>query len=49
MSMIKNEDFKIIKGIDILELCNFTQKLLNIIFAQSVEFILITIQGLTLQ
>ena len=44
MSMVKNEDFKIIKGKEKLKFINFTQKLLNIIFVQIVEFILITIQ-----
>ena len=35
MSMVKNEDFKIIKGKDKLKIyINFIQKLLNIIFAQ---------------
>ena len=50
MSMVKNEDFKIIKGEEKLKLyTNFIQKLLNIIFVPSVVFIHITIQDLILQ
>ena len=33
MSLVKNEDFKIIKGKDKLNLINFTQMLLSITFA----------------
>ena len=49
MSMVKNEDFKIIKGEDKLKFINFIQKLLNIIFVLIVEFILIIIQDQILQ
>jgi hypothetical protein len=42
MSMVKNEDFKIIKGLDKL-------KMLSIIFAQFAVFTLTTTQGLTQQ
>ena len=49
MSMVKNEDFKIVKGEDKLKLYQFIQKLLNIIFVLIVEFILITIQELIQQ
>jgi len=44
MSMVKNEDFKIIKGEDKLKLYQFHSKVRNIISAQTVEFILTTIQ-----
>ena len=38
MSMVKNEDFKIVKGEDKLKLYHFIPKLLNTIFVQYVEF-----------
>ena len=49
MFIIKNEDFKIVKGKDKLNFTNFTQMLRNTIFVQYVEFTLITIQDQTLQ
>ena len=45
MSMVKNEDFKIIKGEDKLKLYQFHSKVAKtLISAQTVEFILTTIQ-----
>ena len=49
MSMVKNEDFKIVKGQDKLKLYQFHSKVANIIFALNVEFTHITIQGLIQQ
>ena len=46
MSMVKNEDFKIIKGEDKLTLYNFIQKSQNTIFALTVEFTHIITQEL---
>jgi len=43
MGMVKNEDFKVIKGEDKLKLINIIQKLLIITFVKNVEFILIII------
>ena len=42
MSMVKNEDFKIVKGKDVLSLYQFHSKVQNIIFVLSVEFTLTT-------
>ena len=44
MGMIKNEDFKIVKGEDKLKLYQFHTKLQNIIFVLIVESILTIIQ-----
>ena len=44
MSMVKNEEFKIIKGVSKLKLYQFHSKSPNIIFVLTAEFILITIQ-----
>ena len=48
MSMVKNEDFKIIKGKDLLNFININSKLMLpvITFAPSAEFIRIIIQEL---
>jgi hypothetical protein len=43
MSMVKNEDFKIIKGEDKLKLYQFHTKVPSIIFAQYAESTLIII------
>ena len=43
MSMVKNEDFKIIKGEEKLSLYKFHSKVAKHFFALSAEFILITI------
>ena len=44
MSMVKNEDFKITKGIDKLKLYQFHTKVAKHYFARYVEFILIITQ-----
>ena len=49
MTMVKNEDFKIIKGEKNSLFINFTQKLLNTIFARIAVSILTIILGLILQ
>ena len=46
MSMVKNEDFKIIKGKDKLKLYQFHSKVAKHYFCSFVEFILITTQEL---
>ena len=46
MSVVKNEDFKIIKGKNKLKLYQFHSKVAKHYFVQSVEFTLIIIQGL---
>ena len=48
MSIVKNEDFKIIKGNDKLKLYQFHSRLLNTTFVLIVEYILIIIQELIL-
>ena len=49
MSMVKNEDFKIIKGKDKLSLYQFHTKVAKHYFCSIVGFILIIIQDLILQ
>ena len=46
MGIIKNEDFKIVKGEDKLNFINFIQRLLNTIFVLIVEFTPTIIQEL---
>ena len=44
MSMVKNEDFKIVKGEDKLKIYQFHTKIAKHFFVPSVEYIRITIQ-----
>ena len=49
MSIVKNDDFKIVKGENKLSFINFTLKQRNTIFAPCVEYTLIIIQELIQQ